>query len=161
MVVLVLRAVEGNWIGVLDSHCKSWLTSGLASRADQEAGVEGAIRLACSSIASSSRSNGMVLRWSARIDHAADWGAYSGDPNELDRITSVGCNGRGVEDSQAICANLDLMCRSIGGRDANQSGNSRLGEMHGEESNVYNRIDRRMGETEDELQESIGKNANQ
>jgi hypothetical protein len=54
MVVLVLCAVEGDRIGVLDGHCKGWLTGGLARLAEQESRVERAIGLAGSAAASSS-----------------------------------------------------------------------------------------------------------
>jgi hypothetical protein len=62
MIVLVLCAVECDRVGVLDGHCKGWLAGGLTRRADLESRVERAIGLAGSAAASSSRSDGVVLR---------------------------------------------------------------------------------------------------
>jgi hypothetical protein len=131
MVVLVLCAVEGDRVGVLDGHCKGWLTGGLARLALQESRVERAIGLAGSAAASSSRSDGMVLRSSARMDQVDERLAYSGNPNELDCVTSVGGDGSGGEDPLATSANLDLVGGSIDGRNASRSSNDELGEMHG------------------------------
>jgi len=115
MVVLVLCAVEGDRIGVLDGHCEGWLTGFLARLAEQESRVERATGLAGGAAASSSRCDGMV----------------SSNPNELDCVTNVGGDSSGVEDPLATCANLDLVGGSIDGRSASRSSNDELGEMHG------------------------------
>jgi hypothetical protein len=130
MVILVLCAIEGDRIGVLDGYCKGWLAGGLTRLADLESRVESAIGLAGGAAASSSRSDGMVLRSSARMDQVDEGLAYSGNPNELDFVTNVGGDGSGVEDPQSTCANLDLVGGSIGDRKASRSSNDRLGEMH-------------------------------
>ena len=130
MVVLVLCAIEGDWIGVLDGQCKGWLAGGLTRFADQESRVERAIGLAGSAAASSSRSDSMILRSSARMDLVNEGLAYSGNPNELDCVTNFGGDGSGLEHSLSTCANLDLVGGSIGGRNASRNSNDRLGEMH-------------------------------
>ena len=61
MVVLVLGAIEGNGAGALDGHRECWKAGGLARCADEEARVEGAVGLAGSAAASTSRSDGVVL----------------------------------------------------------------------------------------------------
>jgi hypothetical protein len=53
MVVLVLCAIEGDRVGVLDSHCKGWLAGFLTRLANQESRVERAVGLAGSAAASS------------------------------------------------------------------------------------------------------------
>jgi hypothetical protein len=118
MVVLVLCAVEGDGIGVRDGHREGGLTRGLASRTDQETRVERATGIASSAAASSSRSDGVVLRSSVQIDRVDEGLTYSGNPNELDFVTDGGGDGRGGEDPQSTCANLDLVGGSIGGRNA-------------------------------------------
>jgi hypothetical protein len=130
MVVLVLCTIEGDGIGVLDSHGKGWLARGLARSADQESGVESTIGLAGSTGASSSWSNGMVLRRSVRVDQEDQCLAYSGDPDKLDSVTNGGSDGSGREDSQSTSANLDLVGGSRSGGNASRSSNDRLGEMH-------------------------------
>ena len=131
MVVLVLGAVEGDGIGVLDGHGKGWLAGGLACRAEQESRVERAIGLAGRAAASSSGSDGMILRSSERIDQVNEGLTYSGNPDELDGVTDCSGDGRGGEDSQSTSANLDLVGGSIDGGNASRSSNDRLGEMHG------------------------------
>lgn len=68
MVVLVLRAIERDGIGALDSHRECWLTGGLSCSANQESRIESTIGLASSAGASTSRSDGMILRNSARAE---------------------------------------------------------------------------------------------
>jgi hypothetical protein len=131
MVVLVLCAVKGDRIGVLDGQCKGWLTGGLARCADLESRVERAIGLARSSAASSSRSDGMVLRSPVSMDQVDEGLAYSGNENELDCVTNVSSDCSGFEDPLSICANLDLVGGSVGGRNGSRSGNDRLREKHG------------------------------
>jgi len=115
MVVLVLCAVEGEGTGVLDGHCKGWLTGRLASRALQESRVDRAIGLAGSGAGSSSGGDGMV----------------SGNPDELDSVTNGGGDSSWSEDPLATCANLDLVGSSIGSRKASRSSNDGIGEIHG------------------------------
>jgi len=115
MVVLVLRAVEGDRAGVLDGHGEGGLTVGLAGRALQETRVEGAIGLAGGAAGSSSGSDGVV----------------SGDPNELDSVTNGGSDGSRGVDPLATCANLDLVGGGKGSGNASRSGDNGLGEMHG------------------------------
>jgi len=131
MVVLVLCAVEGDRIGVSHGHCKGWLTGGLARRALLESRVEGTIGLAGSTASSSSRSDGMVLRSSVKMDRVNEGLAYSGNPNELDCVTNGGVDGSRGEDSLATCSDLDLVGGSIGGRNASRSSNDGCDEMHG------------------------------
>jgi hypothetical protein len=130
MVILVLRTVERDRIGILDGHRKGWLTGSLTCLADQESRVERAIGLAGSGAASSSRSHGVVLIILARI-HYQESQAYSGNPDPLDCIANVGGNGSRSEDPLPTGSNLDLVRGSIGGRNASRSSNDRLGEMHG------------------------------
>ena len=146
MVVLVLCAIEGDRIGVRDGHCKGWLTGGLARRALQESRVERATGLAGSTARSSSRSDGVVLRSSARMDQISEGVAYSGNPNELDCVTNGGIDGSRGEDSLATCSDLDLVGGSISGRNASRSGNDGCDEMHGWV--IYTKsIDRRMSDS--------------
>lgn len=67
MVVLVLRAVEGDWIGVLDGHGEGWLVGGLASVADEETGVESTVGLAGGAAGSTAGGDGVVLEDDQRV----------------------------------------------------------------------------------------------
>jgi hypothetical protein len=131
MIVLVLCAVEGDRLGVLDGQCKGGLAGDLARLAKLESRVESAIGLASSAAASSSGSDGMVLGWLVIMDRVDESLAYSGNPNKLDCVTNVGGDGSGIKDPQSTCAHLDLVGGSIGGRNVSRNSNDGLGEMHG------------------------------
>jgi hypothetical protein len=131
MVVLVLCTVEGDRIGILDGHCKGWLTGCLTRLAEQESRVKRAIWLTGSAATSSSRSDGMILRILAKMYQIRRDLTYSSNPNELDCVTNIGGDGGRTKDPKSTCANLNLVSCSIGGRDVSRSNNDRLGEMHG------------------------------
>lgn len=67
MVILLLSAVEGDGVGVLNGHGKGGLTGGLAGVTDQEARVEATGWLAGTAGASSSLGNSVVLKISAGV----------------------------------------------------------------------------------------------